>query len=161
MSAFDPERLLRTLVRHEVEFVVIGMTAAFLQGSPVVTIDLDVMPRKDLDNADRLATALNELGAHRRGHGHVELEGADFLGWQSQHFLTAAGPLDVVPDAVGLAEHDGVATITIRIDDLAVRVATLDEIIASKQALDRPKDRAAMPALEAARRARDERSGRA
>ncbi len=158
-GAFDPERLLRTLAEHEVEFVVIGMTAAWLQGSPAVTIDLDVMPRQDLQNAERLADALNTLGAHRHGRPAVELEGAEFLGWQSQHFLTDAGPLDVVPHAAGIGTHDQVASVVVRIDDLAVRVATLDEIIASKRALDRPKDRAAMPALEAARAVRDRQRG--
>lgn len=147
---FDPERLLRTLAEHEVEFVVIGMTAAWLQGSPAVTVDLDVMPRQDLDNAERLAAALNELHAHRQGRQHMELEGADFLGWQSQHFLTDAGPVDVVPNATGIGSHDQVATVVARLDDVAIRVATLEEVIASKRALDRPKDRAAMPALEAA-----------
>lgn len=151
---FDPERLLRTLAEHEVEFVVIGMTAAWLQGSPAVTVDLDVMPRQDLDNAERLAAALNDLRAHRHGRQHMELEGADFLEWQSQHFLTDAGPVDVVPNATGIGSHDQVATVVVRLDEVAIRVATLDEVIASKRALDRPKDRAAMPALEAAREAR-------
>lgn len=150
---FDPERLLRTLAEHEVEFVVIGMTAAWLQGSPAVTVDLDVMPRQDLDNAERLAAALNDVRAHRRGRQHLELEGADFLGWQTQHFLTDAGPVDVVPNATGIGSHDQVATVVVRLDDVAIRVATIDEVIASKRALDRPKDRAAMPALEAAREA--------
>ncbi|HZK16332.1 MAG TPA: hypothetical protein VFC52_07080 [Solirubrobacterales bacterium] len=63
MSGFDPERLLRALVDHEVEFCVIGATAAWLQGSPAVTLDLDVMPQRDLGNAERLAAALNTLGA--------------------------------------------------------------------------------------------------
>lgn len=156
---FDPERLLRTLAEHAVEFVVIGMTAAWLQGSPAVTVDLDVMPRRDLDNAERLAAALNDLHAHRHGHGHVELEGADFLGWQTQHFLTDAGPVDVVPDAVGIGSHDQVATVVVRLGDIAIRVATLEEVITSKRALDRPKDRAAMPALEAAREAQRRRRG--
>jgi hypothetical protein len=55
MTELDPERLLRTLVEHEVEFCVIGAVAAWLQGNPSVTLDLDVMPRRDLDNAERLA----------------------------------------------------------------------------------------------------------
>ena len=58
MTELDPERLLRTLVEHEVEFCVIGAVAAWLQGSPAVTLDVDVMPRRDLDNAERLAAAL-------------------------------------------------------------------------------------------------------
>jgi hypothetical protein len=56
-----PERLLRSLAEHEVEFCVIGAVAAWLQGNPSVTLDLDVMPRRELDNAERLAAALNAL----------------------------------------------------------------------------------------------------
>lgn len=63
MTELDPERLLRALVDHGVEFYVIGAVAAWLQGNPSVTLDLDVMPRRDIDNADRLAAALNELSA--------------------------------------------------------------------------------------------------
>ena len=37
MTEFDPERLLRSLVEHEVDFYVIGALAAWLQGNPSVT----------------------------------------------------------------------------------------------------------------------------
>jgi hypothetical protein len=157
----DPERLLRTLVEHEVEFCVIGAVAAWLQGSPAVTLDLDVMPRCDLDNADRLAAALNSLGARRLGsEPSAPLEGADFLGWHTQRFDTEAGPLDVVPQAAAIGGFDEVATIELSLGDLSVRVITLDEVIASKEKLGRPKDTAALPALYAAREAqRQRRSG--
>lgn len=153
MTEFDPERLLRTLVEHEVEFCVIGAVAASLQGSPAATLDLDVMPRRDLDNADRLAAALNALGARRPDGTVTELEGADFLGWQSQHFETDAGPLDVVPHAAAIGGFEDVATIELALGDLSVRVITLDEVIASKEKLGRPKDAAALPALYATREA--------
>lgn len=154
MTELDPERLLRTLVEHEVEFCVIGAVAAWLQGSPAVTLDLDVMPRRDLDNADRLATALNSLGARPLG-GEVStpLEGADFLGWQTQRFDTEAGPLDVVPLAAAIGGFEEVATIELSLGNLSVRVITLDEVIVSKEKLGRPKDAAALPALYAAREA--------
>src|SRR4051812_33849773 len=45
MTELDPERLLRSLVDHGVEFCVIGAVAAWLQGNPTVTLDVDVMPR--------------------------------------------------------------------------------------------------------------------
>jgi hypothetical protein len=79
MTEFDPEALLRALAEHKVDFHVIGAVAAWLQGSPVTTLDLDVMPRRDLDNAEKLAAALNALGARHRGdRTGRELEGADF-----------------------------------------------------------------------------------
>jgi hypothetical protein len=161
MSSLDPERLLRTLVEHEVEFCVIGAVAAWLQGSPAVTLDLDVMPRRDIDNADRLAEALNSLEARFTGaDAPAELDGADFLGWETQRFDTEAGPLDVVPQAAAIGGFDEVATIELSLGDLSVRVITLDEVIASKEELGRPKDTAALPALYAAREAlRQRRSG--
>jgi len=154
MTEFDPERLLRALVEHKVDFCVIGAVAAWLQGSPAVTLDLDVMPRRDLDNADRLAAALNSLGARPPGgKAPVELEGADFLDWQAQRFETVAGPLDVVPHAAAIGAFEDVATIGLELGDLSIRAITIDEVIASKEALGRPKDIAALPALHAAREA--------
>jgi hypothetical protein len=159
VTEFDPERLLRTLVDHEVEFCVIGATAAWLQGNPSVTLDLDVMPRRELDNADRLAAALNALAARRRGsEQEVELEGADFLGWQAQRFDTDAGPLDIVPLAAAIGGFENAATVEVALGEFSVRVITIDEVIASKEKLGRPKDTAALPALYATREVLRERT---
>lgn len=152
MTELDPERLLRALVDHEVDFCVIGAVAAWLQGNPTVTLDLDVMPRRDLENAERLAAALKDLGAQRPGADAAgELEGADFLGWQSQRFETDAGPLDVVPRASAIGGFEDVATVELTLGEFSVRVLTIDEVIASKEMLGRPKDTAALPALYATR----------
>jgi hypothetical protein len=154
MTELDPERLLRTLVEHGVEFCVIGAVAAWLQGNPAATLDLDVMPQRDLGNADRLAAALSALGARRPGDdAATQLEGADFLGWQTQHFETDAGPLDVVPHAAAIGGFEDVATIGLALGNLSIRAITLDEVIASKEKLGRPKDTAALPALYATREA--------
>jgi hypothetical protein len=154
VTELDPERLLRSLVDHGVEFCVIGAVAAWLQGNPTVTLDLDVMPRRELDNAERLAAALNALGA--RAHGddtETKLEGAGFLGWRSQRFNTDAGPLDVVPRAAAIGGFEDVATIELTLGEISIRVITIDEVIASKEKLGRPKDTAALPALYATREA--------
>jgi hypothetical protein len=154
VTELDPEKLLRTLVDQEVEFCVIGAVAAWLQGNPSVTLDLNVMPRRELDNAERLAAALNSLAARPRGGDKaIELEGADFLGWQAQSFDTDAGPLDVVPLAAAIGGFEDVATIELALGDLRVRAITIDEVIASKEELGRPKDTAALPALYATREA--------
>jgi hypothetical protein len=106
-----------------------------------VTLDFDVMPRRDIDNADRLAAALNELSARPRGSDtSTELEGADFLGWKTQSFDTEAGPLDVVPHAAAIGGFEDVATIELTLGELSIRAITIDEVIASKEKLGRPKD---------------------
>jgi hypothetical protein len=65
----------------------------------------------------------------------------------------------VVPQAAAIGGFEDVATVELRLGDLSLRVATLDEVIASKEALGRPKDTAALPALYAAREARRKRRG--
>lgn len=158
MNELDPEKLLRTLVEHRVEFCLIGAAAAWLQGSPAVTLDLDVMPRRDLDNADRLAAALNALGARHRGAPEAtQLDGGDFVGWETQRFETEAGPLDVVPTAAAIGGYEDVATVEISLGEFSIRALTVDQVIASKEALGRPKDMAALPALRAAQEARKRR----
>jgi hypothetical protein len=133
---------------------VIGAVAAWLQGNPSVTLNLDVMPRRDLDNADRLAAALNALAVRpRNGKQEVELEGPDFLGWQAQRFDTDAGPIDIVPLAAAIGGFENTATIELTLGEFSVRVITIDEVIASKEKLGRPKDAAALPALYATREA--------
>jgi hypothetical protein len=154
VTELDPERLLRSLVDHGVEFCVIGATAAWLQGSPTVTLDVDVMPRRELDNADRLAAALKALGAKPPGDENpMDLEGADFLGWRTQRFETEAGPIDIVPHAAAIGGFEDVATVELTLGDFSVRAITIDEVIASKEKLGRPKDAAALPALYATREA--------
>jgi hypothetical protein len=154
VSELDPQRLLRTLVDHGVELYVIGAGAAWLQGNPTVTLDLDVMPRRDIDNADCLAAALNSLSARvPGGEAGLELEGGDFLDWQAQRFDTDAGPLDVVPLAAAIGGYEDVATVELALGEFSIRAITIDAVIASKEELGRPKDIAALPALYATRKA--------
>lgn len=144
---FDPQRLIRTLVEHEVEFVLIGATAAWLQGDPSVTADLDITPRKDIDNAERLADALNELGARPVTRGVVgaraTLDERDFLGWQPHQFITDAGAIDVLPDVAAVGDYEDLRrrAVTLGAVGATLLVASLDDVIASKELLGRPKDR--------------------
>lgn len=119
------------------------------------------MPRRDLENGNRLVAALNSLEVRPSGaEAPVELEGADFLGWQAQRFETVAGPLDVVPHAAAIGAYEDVATVGLALGDLTIRAITIDEVIVSEEELGRPKDIAALPALDAARGAlRQRRSG--
>lgn len=57
------ERVLRTLARHEVRYVLIGALAATFHGSPLRTEDIDICPDPGSRNLDSLGAALMELGA--------------------------------------------------------------------------------------------------
>ena len=82
IATFDPERIITTLARHDVKYVLIGAVAARLQGSPPMTADADITPERDPHNLQRLATALRELDARvytesGSGRTRVRLQRAD------------------------------------------------------------------------------------
>jgi hypothetical protein len=148
--SFDPARVVRTLAEHEVRYVLVGATSAWLQGNPTVTHDLDLTPQRDVDNAERLAAALEALVVRGHGGRREAVDERDLLGWRNTTFLTDAGRVDVVPELLGVGGYEDLVAQAHRVEVAGVEVllADLRHVIASKRALDRPKDRAALPALE-------------
>lgn len=59
----DLRELLELLARHNVEFLVIGAHALAHHGYPRATKDIDLWVHNDAENAQRMATALEEFGA--------------------------------------------------------------------------------------------------
>jgi hypothetical protein len=66
--------ILRVLLRHGVDFIVVGGVAAQLEGAPILTLDLDVLYDKAAENLERLLGALRELKARYRDPAgrHIE-----------------------------------------------------------------------------------------
>ncbi len=153
---FNPEEALGTLNRHGVLYALIGGLGARTHGAPLITSDVDVLPRNDRENLDRLVAALREMDAHLR----VVDTPADFdVPWDARSFTLATTPtfttrhgnLDVFLRPDGLeagwtAVADGVTTVELG-DGVEVPVASLADIIRSKEAAGRPKDLAALPML--------------
>jgi hypothetical protein len=154
-SEIDPLEILRALERHGVRYVLIGAAAARIAGAPVVTEDLDVTPATDRANLERLATALRELGARLRGT--AEPEGvpfpvdADMLRSAEMWTLTtSAGDLDVcfIPSGTrGYVDLRREASRERLGKGLIVSVASLRDVIRSKEAAGRDKDLAQLPLL--------------
>lgn len=154
MSVLDPLLILRTLAQHGVQAVVIGQAAAVLHGHPETTVDVDVLASLDVGNAERLADALRALGAHHVGTDALPDE-RNFVGLrQVLSFETAAGRVDVLPAASGLGTYDDVAPRAVPVDlgGFTVLIATLDDVIASKEAAGRPKDLRRLDSLRTLRR---------
>jgi hypothetical protein len=163
---FDPEKILGVLERHEVDYVVIGGLAAFLRGSPYPTDDVDITPRRDRANFGRLAAALRELDAKLRVPDlpeplEIPLDEWSFDQGTTWTFWTSAGRLDLslLPDGTrGYADLARGATREPIAEGLSVAVASLKDVIRSKQAADREKDRRVLPelrrVLERSRRSR-------
>lgn len=63
---YDPVSVLGVLVDYQVEFVVVGGTAAAIHGADTPTLDTDVTPARTQGNLARLAAALAALGSRLR-----------------------------------------------------------------------------------------------
>lgn len=145
-STFDPIPLLAALAESGVDFVVIGGIAGGAHGSAYPTYDLDIAYRRDRKNLQRLARVLRSLGATLRGappdlpfqlDAKTLAEGANFT------FDTQHGPLDVLAYPEGAASYDRLRgdAVVIRVASREIRVASLDHLIAMKDAAGRTKDR--------------------
>jgi hypothetical protein len=63
---FDPLRLFQAVDRHDVDYLVVGGTAARAYGATRLTEDADCVVDRHDDNLERLAGALRELKARLR-----------------------------------------------------------------------------------------------
>jgi hypothetical protein len=161
VARFDPIEGLRVLDQHGVRYVVIGGVAGAIHGSPSITQDLDICYDRRPDNLERLAEALHSINARLRGAPQDvpfipdarTLKRGDFF-----TFSTDVGPLDMLGTPSGSGGYDALVrnAHTFKLDDLTVRVASLQDLMAMKQAAGRPQD---LKELEILGAIRDEISG--
>lgn len=153
-----PEELLAVLARHGVDFVLIGGLAATLHGSSALTNDADICPAGSRENLERLAGALRDMDARVRTdtdpEGIAPSIDVEFLQRMSLLNLTTRfGDFDIAVRPAGTQGYDELVrrAVKMEIDGTVVQVASLADIIRSKEAADRPKDRATLPILYALR----------
>jgi hypothetical protein len=143
---FQPNRLLDVLVERGVDFVLIGGMAGVVHGSSYPSFDVDVAYERGRANLERLAAALRELGATLRGGPSglpFQLDWKTLENGASFSFQTKFGSLDVLSDVPGAPRYEqlrAAAGDPIDVDGVAIRVCSLDHLIAMKEAAGRPKD---------------------
>jgi hypothetical protein len=151
---FRPEEILRVLREHRVRFIVIGGLAAVIHGAPHVTSDIDLTPERSHDNLRRLSDALRALQARvwtqdapegiPFGHDANSL-GASMV-W---NLITPSGRLDITFEPSGTRGYEDLERDAMRLTILGVPtdVASLADVVRSKEAAGRLKDRLVLPVL--------------
>ncbi len=139
------EEIREAFRRHGVRYLFIGKAGAILLGYPDTTQDADVFVEKTPENGKRVAAALRELGFPltepqveevRRGKDFVQIRNGPF-------------DLDLVFAPDGIETFEGAWARRVEVEGFAV--CHLDDIIASKRAANRVKDRETLPRLLAFR----------
>src|SRR5690606_8653166 len=119
------------------------------------TSDADICPSRDRENLNALASALRAMSARIRtpdvADGLPFTCDAEFLSRMTLLNLTTRfGDLDISFEPSGTAGYDDLASRAIHIelrDGVSAQIAALEDIIRSKEAADREKDRRALPTL--------------
>ncbi len=173
-GGLDETGIFRALDDHDVEYVVVGRSAAILWGSQRATRDVDCVAEESEENHGRLCKALAQMGNPRLRIEGVDDGAAAELSKQLLHpdffgrtaastWRTDCGSVDILSDIPGLdGEPVPYRDLRSRVtfaptDELRIPVASLDDIIDSKTNADRVKDREALPELLELRRRRAER----
>lgn len=131
-------RLLTALLRARVRFMVVGLSAATLQGAPVVTQDVDLWFEKLGD--PKISRALRDVGAAYVPPSHL-----------NPPMLAGAGAelFDLVlrMDGLGTFASELKHCIEVPLGAYRLKVLSLERILASKLAANRDKDKLTIPVL--------------
>jgi hypothetical protein len=132
------QRLLQILLKRKVRFMVVGLSAATLQGAPVVTQDVDLW-FEDLGEP-KISQALQEVGAAYVPPSHL-----------NPPMLAGAGAelfdLVVRMDGLGSFAAEFKNCVTVPLGRQKLKVLSLERILASKIAANRAKDKLTIPVL--------------
>jgi predicted nucleotidyltransferase len=145
--------LLEGLVSAGVEFILVGGLATVVQGSPVTTMDVDIVPHQTPENIRRLLVFLKSIGAfHRRSDKKVITPTEEHLSAKGHSlFTTPFGPLDVLAVIEEGKSYQDLFEHTIKIDfhGHTITVLDLETLIALKRTSKDPKEKLRLPILEA------------
>jgi hypothetical protein len=137
--------LARALRRAKLEAIVIGNSASMLNGAPVTTQEIDLLIRDTRQNRRKLARFAEEIG----GSAPMPVSQRSKVEWIEGRL---AVPVEIHYDRIS----SGLTFSSLRsraqlvaVGDEKLVVAALSDVIRSKQAADRPKDRAVLPILRA------------
>lgn len=145
MSAADLNvaSILKILVQHQVNFLIVGGVNALMLGAPVMTFDLDVVHERTDENIERLLAALTALDAKYRQRPESRPNASHLVGVGHQLLATKYGPLDVlgtIGSGRGYAELVAHSQAEEAEPGLIVKMLTAETLLEEKLVMRRTKD---------------------
>lgn len=142
------KKLAETFKKYNVEYMFIGKFGAILYGYPGTTQDIDIFPLKEKSNSEKLVIALIELGFYLDENlKEAILTGKDFIQIRGGPF-----PLDIVFAPDGIKSFVDAKKHSQFIDEIFF-CASIDDIIESKKAAGRQRDKEELTRLQLFREA--------
>jgi hypothetical protein len=161
MPPLQIEPMLRLLLDHSVEFIVIGGFSLSVHGIVRATKDIDIVPNPWRENLRRLAKALTDLNAEPLLADDFDIDelgirlDEDGLAVGGNWVLrTRLGRLDVMQAVEGVSDYAELRrrAVTAEVPNAGdCLFASLDDLIAMKLAAGRPQDKIDVASLERAR----------
>lgn len=133
-------------------FVVVGGVAANAHGAVRLTQDLDVVMPMSAEVLDRLLDVLRPYRPHhalRLDLGPIQQDGETLSAFRMLLIETDLGRLDVIKEVPPVGGYEDLATVTVQLAGVDVRIVTLEQLIDIKEAVGRPKDKLALQELRA------------
>ena len=148
MGAFEyrqAEEIRDTFAEHGVRYLFLGKSGAILLGFPDTTQDADVFVERSEENGCAIVKALKELGfaLSEQQSGQIE-RGKDFVQLKNGPF-----DLDLIFAPDGIERFEDAWRRRVEVEGFPV--CHPDDIIASKEATNRVKDRESLPRLRSFR----------
>jgi hypothetical protein len=135
--------LARALRLAKLEAVVIGNVASMLNGAPVTTQDIDLLVRDTRLNRRKLARFAGEIG----GAPPAPVSELSRVQWiEGELAVPVEVHFDRISGGLTFASVRSRAQ-TVAVGEEKLTVAALSDVIRSKRAANRPKDRAVLPIL--------------
>lgn len=143
------DRLLEILVRHGVDFVIVGGIAGNAHGSALVTFDLDIAYARDDANLERVVAALSEMKVSLRGAPAelpFQLDARTLANGANFTFDSKFGSFDILGAIEGIRDYESLRAdaVIVTIGDRTARIASIDHLISMKRRANRPKDQLAV-----------------
>ena len=141
----DYREMLQLLSEEGVEFLLVGAYAMAAHGYPRSTMDIDIWVKPSVHNAQAVIRALNRFGAPLHDLTDADLQSVDTI------FQIGVPPrrIDIITGASGLQFDETYAqSVEVNVEDLRVRIPSLDHLIVNKTASGRAKDMADVEALK-------------